>query len=125
MIVIARNEAIHSKVDRHAHTSLAMTNNNILLAPKADGLSITDAYIRLKEYCQQYNFSGGILYYSDDHQRIKLLSYTRDSDGHPSLSGEGMRMRSKQRNIDRIYPIYSEILGISPSWIARNMRKAI
>lgn len=125
MIVIARNEAIHSKVDRHAHTSLAMTNNNILLAPKADGLSITDAYIRLKEYCQQHNFSGGILYYSDDHQRIKLLSYTRDSDGHPSLSGEGMRMRSKQRNIDRIYPIYSEILGISPSWIARNMRKAI
>lgn len=125
LIVIARNEAIHSKVDRHAHTSLAMTNNNILLAPKADGLSITDAYLKLKDYCQQHNFSGWILYYSDDHQRIKLLSYTRDSDGHPSLSGEGMRMRSKQRNIDRIYPIYSEILGISPSWIARNMRKAI
>ncbi len=29
------------------------------------------------------------------------------------------------RNIDRIYPIYSEILGISPSWIARNMRKTL
>jgi hypothetical protein len=52
--------------------------NYILLAPKADGLSITEAYIRLKEYCQQHHFSGGILYYSDDHQRIKLLSYSND-----------------------------------------------
>jgi len=121
LIVIARNEAIHSKVDRHAHTSLAMTNNNILLAPKADGLSITDAYIRLKEYCQQHHFSGGILYYSDDHQRIKLLSYELQTIQPLPIS----KPISTSRNIDRIYPIYSEILGISPSWIARNMRKAI
>lgn len=104
------------------HTDRALLiNHTILLAPKADGLSITDAYIRLKEYCQQQNFSGGILYYSDDHQRIKLLSYELQST-QPKATSKPV---STSRNIDRIYPIYSEILGISPSWIARNMRKTI
>ena len=104
------------------HTDRALLiNHTILLAPKADGLSITDAYIRLKEYCQQHNFSGGILYYSDDHQRIKLLSYELQII-QPLPTSKPV---STSRNIDRIYPIYSEILGISPSWIARNMRKAI
>jgi ATP-dependent DNA helicase RecG len=110
----------------------------ILLAPKADGLSITDAYIKLKEYCQQHRFSGGILYYSDDHQRIKLLSYSSFWTEWNKVKNPGQQknnwvynwldtsLRSVwQRNIDRIYPIYSKILGISPSWIARNMRKAI
>ena len=104
------------------HTDRALLiNHTLLLAPKADGLSITDAYIRLKEYCQHHNFSGGILYYSDDHQRIKLLSYELQTI-QPLPTSKPV---STSRNIDRIYPIYSEILGISPSWIARNMRKAI
>lgn len=104
------------------HTDRALLiNDTILLAPKADGLSITDAYIRLKEYCIQHNLSGGVLYYSDDHQRIKLLSYELQTTQPIPIS----KPISTSRNIDRIYPIYSEILGISPSWIARNMRKAI
>ena len=52
---------------------------------------------------------------------IKLLSYELQTI-QPLPTSKPV---STSRNIDRIYPIYSEILGISPSWIARNMRKAI
>ena len=71
---------------------------------------------------------GGILYYTDDNKRIKLLSYEQPSKKNTiteNKTSDETTTKSEIRNIDRIYPIYSELLGISPSWIARNMRKAI
>lgn len=54
---------------------ILVENTKYLLAPKANLLSITDAYIKLKEYCQHHKLTGGMLYYTDNNQRIKLLSY--------------------------------------------------
>lgn len=65
------------------------------------------------------------MYYSDDHQRIKLLSYEVIARDEAIHNKQEYQAKNTNRNIDRIYPMYSEILGIAPSWIARNMRKAI
>ncbi len=107
---------------------------HILLAPKADGLSVADAYLRLKEYCMVHKLSWWLLYYSDEHKRMKTLSYASSWTEWDELKSpeqikdswwDTSSRSAWQRNLDRIYPIYSEILGIAPSWIARNMRKTL
>lgn len=110
----------------HDHTDrsviIVRDTGKYLLAPKSNTLSTTQSYQKLKDYVVQNHLTGGILYYTDENKRIKLLSYEIPT----VASGQNNTTKGpSSRNIDRIYPIYSELLGISPSWIARNMRKTL
>lgn len=142
------------KITDNTDRSILINKNNksYLLWAKSSNKTVQESYIGLIAYCAEQDLAGGLLYYSDKDQRLKLISYTTtwwNKKSPDSLSWSEVRASSNaqgstfvnnsltdskwqittklpgKRNIDRLYPIYSEILGISSSWIARNMWKAI
>lgn len=106
----------------HLPATTDTPSESILFAGKANHLNLNEAYKAIQHYCLNHNLTGALLYYSDEHERLKLLSYYPHNQSTEELI---YTHTTSSRNTDRLYPIYSEILGIAPSWIARNMRKAL